>query len=57
MDDARRELGAVADRAIVGDEFDRDVAFGQHLGESLRRKQMAAGAAGRDQNGASRHRA
>ena len=48
MDRASAESVAVARGARVGREIDGDAALGQRGGQRLGRKQMPAGAAGRD---------
>jgi hypothetical protein len=47
---ARREFAAVADRARIGRKLDRDPARGERRRQRFRRKQMPAGAAGREQH-------
>ena len=46
----RRKRPAVALGAVVGCKLDPDAAVGQHRSQRLGGKQMAAGAAGSDQD-------
>ena len=50
MDLLGGKIAAIAQRALVGGEAHPRAARGQRMGERLRGKEMAAGAAGGDQN-------
>ena len=54
MDGARRKGAAIALRPRVGDEFDGTPRRAEHIGQGLGRKQMAARAAGSEENQAAR---